>query len=395
MKYQNIPVIIATGINTIETAVMCMKNGAYDYMIKPVEINRLITNINHCLEKIELENEIDILSRKIEINNLENPGIFSEIITNNERMFSIFKKIEAIAKNLKPILITGDSGTGKELFARAIHKASVQKGEFVSVNAAGLDDTTFTDTLFGHKKGAYTGAVNDRMGLVKKAEGGTLFLDEIGDLENESQVKLLRLLQEGEYYSLGSDEIQKSNAMIIAATNANLIEKQKKGTFRKDLAFRFSHTIKVPPLNYRLDDIPFLLEHFLKKSAKTMSKKKPTAPNELEILLKTYHYSGNIREFEHMVEEAVTRHKSKKISLSYFKEYIKEHSIFKNNNFNSAHNPENIINLSEPFPTLCDVEKLLIIKALEKSKGNKTIASGILGISNYALSRRLKKYKLE
>ncbi|MBN2440587.1 MAG: sigma 54-interacting transcriptional regulator [Spirochaetales bacterium] len=357
------------------------------------ELNKKRNIIAETIEDIEAKNIREL--NKIDRKDLENSAHFSEIITHNKTMFSIFKKIEAISKSSKAILITGESGTGKELIAKAIHNSSNRTGKFVTVNVAGLDDTAFTDTLFGHKKGAFTGAVNERYGLVKKAEEGTLFLDEIGDLEKESQVKLLRLLQEGEYYTLGSDVLQKSNTRIVAATNADLVTKIKQEKFRKDLKFRFAHPISIPPLKERPEDIPLLLDYFLKKSAQFYGKKKPTPPKELEILLQKYHFPGNIRELENMVEEAVCRNKSKKLSLAYFLEYIQTHSGKTEITGYNGQEIEKNITYSGAFPTLADIEKHFILEALNKAHKNKTIAAQLLGITYFTLNRKLKKFGLD
>jgi DNA-binding NtrC family response regulator len=306
-------------------------------------------------------------------------------------MFSLFMLIEAIAQNEKPILITGESGVGKELIAQAIHKASGRSGEFVSINIAGLDDTIFSDTLFGHIKGAFTGATSDRRGLIEKAQTGTLFLDEIGDLENGSQVKLLRLLQEGEYYPLGSDIPKHSNARILVATNVDLREKLDNGTFRKDLYHRLTLSIHTPPLRERLNDLPLLLDHFLKESSLSLNKKEPTVPKELLTLLKTFSFPGTIRELKHMIENALSRHKTKVLSLSYFKEYIKQNSKLKDSSHIIFQEPEHVIIFEGVFPTLKQVEESLINKALDKAQGNQRVAAQLLGIDPSTLSRKLKK----
>ncbi|MDH3567306.1 MAG: sigma 54-interacting transcriptional regulator, partial [Desulfobacteraceae bacterium] len=247
---------------------------------------------------------------------LENPQAFSEIITHNQRMLLVFKYVESIAPSSQPILITGETGVGKELIARSIHTLSKLKGRFVAVNVAGLDDNVFSDTLFGHIKGAFTGAEQDRRGLIERAVGGTLFLDEIGDLNPVSQIKLLRLLQEGEYLPLGQDEAEQTNVRIVASTNENLWSLQRKDKFRKDLNFRLrTHHIHMPHLRERMDDIPLLVRHFLEKSADALKKKVPTPPKELYELLATYSFPGNVRELESMIHDAVSIHSAKILSL--------------------------------------------------------------------------------
>ena len=389
--FPEIPVIIVTGANDIRTAVKCMAIGAFNYILKPVEESHFVGVIKRAIELRELRQENDMLKTRLMSGRLEKPEAFANIITNNSRMLSIFQYVETIAKTPKPLLITGDTGTGKELFARAVHHASEMSGSFVSVNVAGLDDNVFSDTLFGHKKGAFTGADDERSGLIEKANGGTLFLDEIGDLSSQSQVKLLRLLQEREYYQLGSDVPKESEARIITATNKNLEQLQYEGSFRKDLYFRIiMHHVNLPPLSERKDDLPLLIDHFLEKSSAELNKKKPTPPVELFTLLSTYDFPGNVRELEAMVYDAVSQHSSKMLSMNVFKNYLssgKSMSEIINENKDETVSP---FNYFEKLPTLEEATQLLIQEALKRSEGKQAIAAQLLGISQPALSRRLK-----
>ncbi|MCB0300236.1 MAG: sigma-54-dependent Fis family transcriptional regulator, partial [Calditrichaeota bacterium] len=235
--FPNTTVIILTAINEVDLAVRCMKDGAFDYMIKPVDDVRLVTTIRKAIELRSVQFENQMLKDYLLSDKLDDPDAFSEIITRNKTMRQIFQYAEAIARSPLPVLVTGETGVGKELIARAIHKVSKRHGEFVPVNVAGVDDNLFSDTLFGHKKGAFTGADSDRKGLIEQASRGTIFLDEIGDLAMESQVKLLRLLQEGRYYPIGSDTPKPTDARVIVATNADLEKAQTTGKFRKDLFY--------------------------------------------------------------------------------------------------------------------------------------------------------------
>jgi len=291
------------------------------------------------------------------------------------------------------VLITGETGVGKELVARAVHRLSHRKNAYIPVNAAGLDDNVFTDTLFGHKKGAFTDAREARNGLVEQASGGTLFLDEIGDLNTASQVKLLRLLQEGEYLPLGSDLAKRSNARIVVATNQDLDALQLSGKFRKDLYYRLcDHRIEIPPLRNRLEDLPVLAEHFLEKASKTLERKKPTPPEELMTLLSTYHFPGNVRELESMIFNAVSSHKSGKLSLDIFKAHISQQSPGTEKDLKKlATAGRSLIHFSEQLPTLKQAEQLVIEEALKRSRGNQSIAALSLGISRQALNKRLQK----
>jgi len=390
--FPEIPVIIITGANDVETAVKCMKLGASDYMVKPVEKSRLVTGARRVIELRELQRENQLLRAQVLSEKLEHPEAFSEIVTNSASMRSIFQYIEAISISPQPLLITGETGVGKELVAKAVHSLSNRKGAFIPVNIAGLDDTVFADTLFGHCKGAFTGAEQTRSGLVEQASGGTLFLDEIGDLNTASQVKLLRLLQDGEFFPLGSDVSKRSDARMVVATNQDLHTLQESGTFRKDLYYRLcSHHIHIPPLRDRQEDLLFLMEHFLEKASKTLAKKKPTPPEELLTLLSTYDFPGNIRELESMIFDAVSNHRSGKLSMEVFKSNIyQKHPTFEADSRQLLSEKSTLISFSDQLPTLKQAEQLLISETLSRSNNKQSIAALSLGISRQALNKRLK-----
>ena len=393
VDYPEIPVVVVTGSNDVDTAVKCMQHGAFDYILKPVEKSRLIGGVRRAVELRELQRENQLLKAHVLSDKLEKPEAFSEIVTVSASMRSIFQYIEAIAASPRPVLITGETGVGKELIAKAVHKLSNRKGDFVPVNVAGLDDHVFADTLFGHKKGAFTDAREARSGLIEQAVGGTLFLDEIGDLSTTSQVKLLRLLQEGEFFPLGSDVAKRSSARIVVATNQNLDALQSSGQFRKDLYYRLcDHQVHIPPLRSRREDLPLLAEHFLEKASKTLDKNKPTPPAELITLLSTYHFPGNIRELESMIFDAVSSHKSGKLSMDLFKAHIsKAHPFSGIDSEDSIPQKHALIGFSDQLPTLKQIEQLLIDEAMKRSNGNQSIAALSLGISRQALNKRLKK----
>jgi transcriptional regulator with PAS, ATPase and Fis domain len=319
------------------------------------------------------------------------PEDFTKVVTVSVSMHSIFKYIEAVACSPRPVLITGESGVGKELVAESVHLSSKRKGKFVTVNVGGLDDTVFSDTLFGHKKGAFTGAETGRTGLIEQAAGGTLFLDEIGDLENSTQIKLLRLLQQKEYYQLGSDICTISDARIVAATNVDLEEKLKQGTFRKDLYYRLmTHHIRIPPLRERHDDLPALLDHFVTDAASMLGKKKPSLPKDLPTLLSTYSFPGNIRELQSMVIDAVSRNEAPMLGYSTFKEHIGKTRDMSFAADGMVQAECNDIYYTGEFPTLKRVEDFFIAQAMEKARGNQSIAAELLGVSPSTLSRRFK-----
>jgi len=269
------------------------------------------------------------------------------------------------------------------------------KGGFISINIAGLDDQMFSDTLFGHRRGAFTGALNDRDGLIMKASSGTIFLDEIGDLNELSQIKLLRLLQENEYYPLGSDNPLKSNARLVVATNRNLRQCMNEGKFRKDLYYRLcTHQVAIPPLRKRLDDIPLLLEHFIRQAAKSMGKGKLSYRKELVDFLVTYEFPGNIRELQSIVHDFVSRTMTTRLSTSLLKKIIaREQDPAKSTmeQENTATSLDfNGITFSS-FPTLKHAETILIDKALEIARNNQGTAAGMLGITRQALNNRLRR----
>ena len=392
--YPQVPVILVTANDDIATVVDCMKNGAFDYLVKPVDPSRLVASVRKALEVSSLSSELQSLKQRLLFDQLDHPEAFSAIVTGDKKLRALFQYVEVIAKTRAPIMISGETGTGKELFARAIYDLSGCKGEFVPLNVAGLDDNLFTDTLFGHKKGAFTGADQAREGLIAKAAGGTLFLDEIGDLNEASQIKLLRLLQEGEYYPVGSDLIRKSDARIVLATNRDLQELISAGRFRNDLYYRlFAHRIHIPPLRERVADIPLLLDHFLAAAAKTLHKKKPTPPPELAVLLSLYAFPGNIRELEALAFDAVARHEAGILSMDTFRNIIGEQRTGGGSPPAAEDDGESnpLIEFFGHFPTIDEVESYLIEQAMTRTRGNQGMAAKLLGMGRQTLNKRLKK----
>jgi DNA-binding NtrC family response regulator len=389
--FPEIPVIIITGLDQVETAVACMKLGAYDFFTKVTEESRLVTSVKRAIDLGLLRRENSSLKEHFLEDKLNNPDAFSHIITHNKSMRSIFQYIEAIATTSEPVLITGETGSGKELFAQAIHHLSGRSGDFVAVNIAGLDDTMLADTLFGHKKGAFSGADQSRKGLIATGSDGSLFLDEIGDLTLGSQVKLLRLIQEREYYALGSDVARSTNVRMIFATHRDLDSLQESGEFRQDLFFRLrTHHVHIPPLRDRLDDLPLLLDYFLEAAAGRLNKPKPAYPNELPILLGTYNYPGNVRELQSMIFDALSKHQSRTLSMEVFKKYI-ENRLVNSDEVLEEVTGETVFSILNVLPTLKASSRLLVKEALRRSQGNQTIAAQMLGITRQALNWRLKQ----
>ncbi len=387
-------VIIITAVNDVENAVGCMKMGAYDYVLKPADDTRLVAAIRHGLEVGQVRSENEMLKQSLLRDDIQRPEVFRRIITHAHSVQHLFKYIEAVAATNLPILITGETGTGKELFAEAVHALSGRQGALVTVNAAGVDDTMFSDTLFGHRKGAFTGADTERKGLIEQAENGTLFLDEIGDLSLESQVKLLRLLQDGQYYPLGSDVARLSNARIVVATHRDIHTMQASERFRRDLYYRLkSHHIAIPPLRERAGDIPYLVNHFVATASRELKKKPPTVPKELYTLLGTYHFPGNVRELQGLIVEAVSLHGSGILSLESIRKQIDPavHDPGPVDAFVHAEGDEHLVAFPGRLPTLREAEERVIQEALKRADNNQSIAATLLGMSRRALNNRLRR----
>jgi len=378
--------VVLTGVEDVDLAISAMKLGTYDYLLKPIEEDKLIEVLDKAaedldLKKIGVEKDVEKLFDK-----LEYKKVFSDIITKNQKMIKIFQYVEQIAKTESSVLIWGESGTGKELIARAIHKISKRKDlPFVAVNAGAFANELFSSEFFGYKKGAFTGANRDKTGFIEKADKGTLFLDEIGELSLPIQVKLLRFLQEGEFFKLGSTKQRQTDVRIIAATNKDLFDEIKKGNFRKDLFFRLNiNSIFLPPLRERLEDIEILSDYFIKKFNRLHDKNISGSSKEVMELLKGYNYPGNVRELMNIINSSVIIEKGNKITKQSLPHYFLKNTS-KMNCFNGR---EQYLNSLE------EVEKSHIKKVLEVTNWNKTKASKILGISRVSLISKVKKYNL-
>jgi DNA-binding NtrC family response regulator len=374
-------VVFLSSTNDVGTAVDLLRRGAHDYLTKPFESSRLLATLNLLVRQWEVEQENRNLRERMLSGLPVHPEAFEGIVTADPAMTQMFTYIEAIAGTTLPVLITGETGVGKELLAGAVHRASARTGEFVAVNIGGLDDQLFSDALFGHQKGAYTGATTAREGLIAKADGGTLFLDEIGELSPESQVKVLRLLQNREYYPLGSDRIVRTDARLVFATNQDLPVLVEKGSFRKDLYFRlWSHRVAVPPLRNRRGDISLLLTSFLERAAAGLKKPFPALAAGVAERLSGLPFPGNVRELEGLVSDALVRWTSGPLKLEHF-------------GLTDAPSVPVAPSLTgwASLPTLKIMDEALVAEALRRTQGNQGKAAMLLGITRTALNKRLNK----
>lgn len=386
-RFPEIPVIVITGVNEIETAMECIRLGARDYLVKAIENQKLLTAVGRVLEIEALKNAAEVVKERFLSNTLEHPGEFTNVITQSHKMTSIFLYLEAVAPSNQPVLIRGETGTGKEEVAAIIHRISGRNGEFINVNVAGLDDTIFSDTLFGHRKGAYTGADGNRLGLISSAGVGTLFLDEIGELSPPSQIKLLRLLESGEYYPLGSDVVRRSECRIVAATNKALETMMEDGQFRRDLYYRLKiHEVVIPPLHNRREDIPLLVSHFVKMACSEMKRPQMKIPLDIYRSLNSREYPGNIRELKGLIFDAVSMCRDNVFTLPSSQWPLDSESP-------EPELPDEKMLYPTVLPTLKEAAGDLIEEALNRSGGNISVAAGYLGITQSALSQRLLKDK--
>ncbi len=343
-----------------------------------------MTSVKRALESRDKDLKIAVLGKSLQETNLRCPENFSHIVTNNERMRALFRFIEAVASSDEPLLLQGETGTGKELFARAVHNASGVKGPFVATNLGGLEDMLVSDTLFGHVRGAYTGADEIRKGLIIQAAHGTLFLDEIGDLSPQSQVKLLRFLENREFFPLGTDIPRRSEARIVVATNMDLEARAEAGLFRRDLLYRLStYRVDIPPLRERQDDIPLLSDHFLSSiSEAPPSKLTP----EAMALLKVSPFPGNVRELRGLLLKAKALSREPLIGPSIFEGLL--------NNSRKPNTPQDGFNVTRSpeteLPTIQQAVSNLVQDALKRTNGHQTMAAKLLGITPQALNKRLK-----
>lgn len=382
-KNKKIPIIMITAYGDVESALHAMKIGAIDYITKPFDIEELKLLIKKTLKYKNLEDEVEILREE----RLKNNGIIGQ----SSKMIEVLEMVQRVANSTATVLVQGESGTGKELIARAVHELSDRKLKpFIGVNCGALPETLLDSELFGHEKGAFTGAISRKLGRFERAQGGTLFLDEIGELSLLTQVKLLRAIQEKEIERVGGSHTISVDARIIAATNRDLEKMVAEGSFREDLYYRLKVIpIQLPALRERKEDIPVLVQYFINKFAKHTNKKVLKVSDISLKLLERYSWPGNIRELQNVIERAVI--------LCWGETLTPE--VLPKELIDSPHQDvdANVVTdfiLPEEGISLDNVEKNFIQQALERTNGNQTHAAKLLGISRHTLLYRMSKYQI-
>jgi two-component system response regulator AtoC len=375
-------IIMMSAYGTIDTAIEAMKLGAYDYISKPFKPDEVILTLKKAEERERLRKENEFLRKEV-----QKEYSFKNIVSKNEKMLNIFEVIKKVAPYKSTILITGESGTGKELIARALHYNSDRSQyPFIPINCGAIPENLLESELFGHIKGAFTDAIRTKKGLFEEADGGTLFLDEIGELPPQLQVKLLRVLQDGEIRRVGESKSIQIDVRIITATVKDLIKEVNEGRFREDLFYRLNVLpIHIPPLRERREDIPLLIHHFINKYSSSMNKNiKGIAPKALDALM-TYKWYGNVRELENTIERAIVLTDQENIEL--------ENLPFEIQNFQEQSQIEPSAQEDYSIKKASRIlEMNLIKKALNKTRGNHTHAARLLELSHRALLYKIKEY---
>ena len=381
-------VVLITAYGTIGTAVQAIRDGAYDYVTKPFRHQEILKAAKKAIEKKTLKDRVRYLEGEI-----RDKYKFEGIVGNSNAMLEVLKITSHVCRTESTVLVTGESGTGKELIARAVHYNSPRKdGPFVVINCGALPENLQESELFGHVKGAFTGAIRDKMGLFQEAQKGTVLLDEIGETLPSTQVKLLRFLQDGEIRPVGGNKSIFVDTRIIAATNENLEKAVELGRFRKDLFYRINVIrIHIPPLRERREDIPLLVEYFLEKILEKFKKGKRVFSEEAMYAFMNYDWPGNIRELQNMIERAVALSKSEIINVDELPlpVPVEEFAALSRNPLDDEGKKSFIVT------TLAEQEKNAIIEALNKYGGNQTKVSQVLGISTTTLWRKIKKYRIK
>jgi two-component system, NtrC family, response regulator AtoC len=371
----NMPVILMTAYADIEGAMNAVGQGAYDYIAKPVEPTELRRMLSEAIARRRLSE-----SKKPQADARETAAVDAQIVGSAPAMIEVYKTVAQVAPTTAAVLIVGESGTGKELVARAIHAKSPRAQKpFVAVNCAALPESILESELFGHEKGAFTGAASSKRGLFEEANGGTLFLDEVGDISPKMQVQLLRVLQESEIRRVGGTDTVRVDARVVAATNRDLKADVAAGRFREDLYFRLQVvTVRVPPLRERKQDIKLLVHHFLAKHAERLKRPVPRVAADALEALETYAFPGNVRELAHIVERAMLLAREGAITVADLPGEIKG---------TNGKETQGMSGLADDWPTLAVLDRRYIDRVLARTGGNKTRAAEVLGIDRRTLNR--------
>lgn len=391
--HPEISVIMLTGRDDVSTAVRCINDGAFDYMVKPIELNAFRSATERAIDLTSVRRSDRGRNEATSCEDLQFPEVFHELITSDPKMFEVFRYVEDIRASKLPVLITGETGVGKDLLAQSIHAVGGYEGSFTKINMAGIDDALFADALFGHASGAYTGADQARVGQAALADKGVLFLDEIGELSALSQMKLLEFLQDGTYVPVGSDTPVRSTARVVMASLRNLETMCAEGTFRTDLYFRMrAHQVHLPALRERRGDIALLLGHFLDQAAKEMGGKRLQPDRDLVEALKEHDFPGNVRELKFLVHDAVARSPGKTLTPeTVFNRTSRNETLRLLPSTDGVDDFAEYLASIERIPELRDAARLLIAEALSRTNGNQTSAARILGMTRSALSKRLSR----
>jgi len=374
-------VVVMTAYSSVDSAVAALRKGAYDYITKPFVNEDLLQSVKNAIRQRELFRENRNLRRE-----LDRRYSFSEIIGTSEALQQVFRLVEKVAATNTNVLIYGESGTGKELIARAVHHNSPRSDRpFVAVNCGALPETLLESELFGHTKGAFTGAVGARPGLFRSAEGGTVFLDEIGEVSPTMQVRLLRAVQEHEVTPVGSSRAERFDARIVCATNRDLEKEVTEGRFREDLFYRLNVIeVHLPPLRERREDIPLLVRHFVKRTSREQSQPEKAIEQAAMTALINYNWPGNVRELQNAVERAFTL-SGEQIDLQSLPPRVRDAA----GSAPAVRDPDGL------RPTLAEVERRYILETLASVNQDKARASNVLGIDLSTLYRKLKRYDAE